>query len=132
VNRLIILITAVAIVLIGPAYASGFRPFVTSATAPITVAGFIGEDGSIIHGHGFTVKHNSTGHYLIEFDPGVFPGCAAMTVEGFEHPVLSAVYVYPIGDCRFPEWHVGLSDPRTNAPIDAIFGFTAVEVPQRR
>jgi hypothetical protein len=74
VNRLIALITAVAIVLIGPAYASGFRPFVTSATAPITVAGFIGEDGSIIHGRGFTVKHNSTGHYLIEFDPGVLPG----------------------------------------------------------
>ena len=55
-NRLIVLITAVAIVLIAPAYARGFRPFVTSATAPITVAGFIGEDGSIIHGHGFTVK----------------------------------------------------------------------------
>jgi hypothetical protein len=133
VNRFIFLVIAFAIAFVGPAYAGGiylYRSAVAAATSP-AVAGLIGDDGRILHGRGFTVKHPGTGHYHIEFDPGIFPsGCASMTVEGFDRPVLSSVFFYPVLDCRFPEWHVVLIDPQTKEPVDAIFQFIAVEAPR--
>jgi hypothetical protein len=130
-NRFLLLVIAFAIAVLGPVSAETFYRFGAPAGTSVSVAGLVADNGTIINGKGFSVRHLNTGHYLIEFDPGIFPsGCAAMAIEGYEHVIASEVFMYPT-DCRHTEWHVGIRDPKTHELMDANFQFIAVEEPRR-
>jgi len=127
VNRFLLLVIAFTIAVLGPVSAQTFYRFGTPAATSVSVAGLVADNGAIINGKGFSVQHLNTGHYLIEFDPGIFrSGCAAMAIEGYEHVVASEVFMYPT-DCRHTEWHVGIRNPTTHELMDANFQFIAVE-----
>jgi len=130
-NRFLLLVIAFVIAVLGPVSAGTFYRFGAPGATSVSVAGLVANDGTIINGKGFSVQHLNTGHYLIEFDPGVFhSGCAAMAIEGYEHAVASEVFMYPT-DCRHTEWHVGIRNPRTHELMDDNFQFIAVEEPRR-
>jgi hypothetical protein len=129
-NRFLLLVIAFAIAVLGPVSAETFYRFGTPAATSVSVAGLVADDGAIINGKGFSVQHLNTGHYLIEFNHGIFPsGCAAMVIEGYEYVIASEVFMYPT-DCRHTEWHVGIRNPRTHELMDANFQFIAVEEPR--
>jgi hypothetical protein len=64
--------------------------------SPRVVAGEVNSEGVILKGTGFTVTHPSAGHFVIHFQPGVFPkGCPVVTATPafkFANPPLAAVY----------------------------------------
>jgi hypothetical protein len=130
-NRFLLLVVALSIAVLGPVSAETFYRFGAPAASSVSVAGLVAGDGTITNGRGFSVQHLNTGHYLIEFNHGVFPsGCAAMAIEGYEHAVSSEVFMYPT-DCRHTEWHVGIRNPRTHELMDDNFQFVAVDEPRR-
>jgi hypothetical protein len=128
VKRYAVLIVAFAIAVAGPVSAQRFYRYGAPVGSNNTVvAALIADDGHIIHGKGFTIKHLGTGHYYLEFDQGVFPsGCVAVAVEGSEKPVVSHVFEYPT-ECRHPEWHIFLRNSESHQFTDASFQFIAAE-----
>jgi hypothetical protein len=126
-NRFVFLGLALAIALAGPVSAGTMFRYIRPPALNLSrAAGEISEDGRVVRGQGFTVRHLSVGVYEITFNPGYFPsGCAAMAIT--DEGILS---VPPIGevqqarcDGRFHVVYHGQIGGRT----DQAFQFVAIE-----
>jgi len=86
-NRVLILAIGLAIALVGPVSAAGFR-YMAPASPLRVVAGEIGPDGSVMNGSGFTAHRVGVGQYVIRFQNDSIRGCAA-------------VFVTPVGEAYY-------------------------------
>lgn len=96
---------------------------------PRVLAGEINSEGLIVKGKGFTVAHPRAGHFVIHFEPGIFPeGCPIVTATPAfwrPNPPLVAVYQSDKLKCDHT-FEVLLSWAGSDVYTDRPFTFIAV------
>lgn len=98
------------------------------AKAAPSYAGYVGQNGTIMAGHGFTVQHTGTGTYTITYPSSDFPNWPAMVLSGFGYNGSVPIVVLSALGCNATSCTFDVGTFSANGtPNDNSFDFVIVQ-----